>query len=160
MSKYKEIFDWLRTCPVFASRLSFASAETSDGDNVILPFGTSARRSLNDYIDAQGCYCGNITPFPSVYEEYQVQCFRYIGAEQDDYNIMTLDDVQAVCDWIVEQDEKRNFPQITGKRVISVEPFPFNPQAVGRDAETGLWKWYFTLRITYQNIAKERCVDE
>lgn len=160
MSKYQEIFNWLKTCPTFADRLYFGSAEENDGDNVVLPFGTSARRNLNDYYDTQGLYCGNIIPLPSVYEEYQVQCFRYIGAEQNDFNIMTLDDVQAVCDWIIEQDEQGNFPEITGKRVISVEPFPFNPQAAGRDVETGLWKWYFTLRITYQNTAKGRCVDE
>lgn len=159
MSKYQAIFDWLKTCPVFIDRLYFGSAEENDGDNVILPFGTSARSNLDDYIDAQGLYCGDITPLPSVYEEYQVQCYRYIGAEQNEFNIMTLDDVQSVCDWIIEQDELGNFPEI-GKRVISVEPLPFIPQAAGRDLETGLWKWFFTLRITYQNTAKGRCVDE
>lgn len=160
MSKYQEILDWLKTCPVFAERLYFASAEENDGDNVVIPFGTSARVALNDYWDTNGYYCGSITPLPSVYEEYQVQCFRYIGAEENQLNILTLDEVQYVCDWIIEQDEKRNFPRITGKRIISVEPFPFNPQAAGRDVETGLWKYIFTLRITYQNTAKGRCADE
>ncbi len=160
MSKYSEIFDWLKTCPVLRSRLSFASAEENDGDNVVLPFGTSARRNLVDYIDVDGMYCGDITPLPSVYEEYQIQCYRYINPEQDTANIMTLDEVQQVCDWVIEQDEAGNLPVITGKQVVSVEPFPFNPQVAGRDVETGLWKWYFTLRITYQNAAKGRCVDE
>lgn len=160
MSKYREIFDWLKTCPTFYSRLSFASADMNDGDNVVLPFGTSARRSLDDFIDTDGYYNGEIKPLPSVYEEYQVQCFRYINPEQDDLNIMTLDEVQAVCDWVCEQDEIGNFPDITGKKVVAVEPFPFNPQTVGRDTETGLWKWVFTLRVTYQNTAKGRSVDE
>lgn len=159
MSKYQAILDWLKTCPAFGERLYFAGAEENDGDNVIIPFGTSARVVLNDYWDADGYYCGSITPLPSAYEEYQVQCFRYIGAEENRLNILTLDEVQYVCDWIIEQGEKGNFPEI-GKRVVSVEPFPFNPQAAGRDVETGLWKWFFTLRITYQNTAKGRCVDE
>lgn len=160
MSKYQEIFDWLKTCPTFADKLYFGSAEENDGDNVILPFSTSARRTLNDYFDTQGYYCGDLVPLPSVYEEYQVQCFRYIGAEQNDFNIMTLDEVQEVCDWIIEQDEKGNFPNINDTYVVAVEPFPFNPQAAGRDVETGLWKWYFTLRITYINPAVGRSVDE
>lgn len=160
MSKYQEIFDWLKTCPIFFNRLYFASAEANEGDNVVLPFGTSERRILSDNYDVDGYYCGTITPLPSVYEEYQIQCYRYISAEQNELNIMTLDEVQEVCDWICEQDEIGNFPYIKNKRVIAVEPFPFNPQVAGRDVETGLWKWYFTLRITYQNTAKGRCVDE
>ena len=159
MSKNKAIFDWLGTCPVFSSRLSFASGETGDGENVVLPFGTSERRTLTDYIDVDGYYNGTITPSPSVYEEYQVQCFRYIGAEQNEYNILTLDEVQSVLDWVIERDDAGDFPDI-GETVISVEPLPFIPQAAGRDVETGLWKWYFTLRITYVNRVKGRCVDE
>lgn len=159
MSKNKAIFEWLKTCPTFAERLSFSGAEKNDGANVVLPFGSSSRRTLDDYIDVDGYYCGDIKPLPSVYEEYQVQCYRYVGTEENDYNIMTLDDVQAVCDWIVEQDEKQNFPEI-GKSVIAVEPLPFVPQVAGRDSETGLWKFYFTLRVTYRNTAKGRCVDE
>ena len=83
MSKNQAILDWLKMCPVFASRLSFVSAETNDGDNVVLPFGSSARRVLDDYFDVDGYYNGTIIPNASVYEEYQVQCFRYIGAEQN-----------------------------------------------------------------------------
>ena len=159
MSKNQAILDWLKTCPVFASRLSFVSAETNDGDNVVLPFGSSARRVLDDYFDVDGYYNGTIIPNASVYEEYQVQCFRYIGAEQNEYNIMTVDEVQSVCDWVIKQDENQNFPNI-GETVVAVEPYPFIPQAAGRDVETGLWKWYFTLRITYINRAKGRSVDE
>lgn len=160
MSKYSDIFTWLLTCPAFADNLSFGSGEVKGESNVIVPFGTSARRNISDYIDVDGYYNGSITPLPSVYEEYQVQCFRIINANENEYNIMTLDEVQSVCDWVIEQDEIGNFPQIEGKRVIAVEPFPFNPQSAGYDYETGISMWYFTLRITYQGTAKGRSLDE
>ena len=105
MSKNQAILDWLKTCPVFASRLSFVSAETNDGDNVVLPFGSSNRRVLDDYFDVDGYYNGTIIPNASVYEEYQVQCFRYIGAEQNQYNIMTVDEAN---DMFLKYDAEGN----------------------------------------------------
>ena len=105
MSKNQAILDWLKTCPVFASRLSFVSAETNDGDNVVLPVGSSARRVLDDYFDVDGYYNGTIIPNASVYEEYQVQCFRYIGAEQNEYNIMTVDEAN---DMFLKYDAEGN----------------------------------------------------
>jgi hypothetical protein len=134
------------------------TGQENDGDNVVLPYSTSARRNLSDYIDTTGAYNMDIMPTASVYEEYQIQCYRMAYAEENATNILTLDEVQGICDWVIEQDEQGNLPQITGKQVVAVEPFPFNPQVAGRDVDSNLWKWYFTLRITYVNTAQGRSI--
>lgn len=158
MSKYTEIFNYLEQCPQLY-QLWGLYAEEIDGTNVILPFGTSSRRSLQENIDTIGCYNGEIKPSPSVYEEYQVNCYKDITPNATEYNFMKLEDVQAVCDWIIEQDENGNLPQLTGKQVISIEPYPFNPQVRYIDPDKNIIAYFITVRITYVNPALARTVE-
>lgn len=159
MSKYDEIFDYLRQCPQLNTLWSIYAEQVS-GTNVILPMGTSSRRTMTDEkIDTIDCYSAEIRPALSVYEEYQINCYRDVAQNNNDLNAMSLEDVQAVCDWIIEQDENENLPDITGKQVISIEPFPFNPQIRGIDPEKGTICYFITVRITYRNTAKPRSVE-
>lgn len=158
MSKYTEIFNYLQQCPQL-SQLWNIYAEQADGTNVVLPFGTSRRNTLADGIDTIGGYNGEITPLSSVYEEYQINCYRDITANANEYNFMKLEDVQAVCDWIIEQDENGNLPQITDKQIISIEPYPFNPQIRYIDPEKNIIAYFITVRITYVNTAQARTVE-
>lgn len=158
MSKYTEIFNYLQQCPQL-SQLWRVYAEQNDGANVVLPYGTSSRRNLTDYRDTAGYYNGEIKPLTSVYEEYQINCYRAVSPNADVFNIMKLDDVQAICDWIIEQDESGNLPEITGKQVVSIEPFPFNPQIRYIDPDSGLVAYFITVRITYVNTAQARTVE-
>ena len=158
MSKYDEIFDYLRQCPQLNSLWSIY-AEQIGGANVILPNGTSTRRTMTEFIDNIGCYNADIIPSPSVYEEYQINCYRDVAPNEESLNAMNLDDVQAVCDWLVEQDENGNLPTISGKQVVSIEPFPFNPQIRGIDPDKGTICYFITVRITYVNTAQARSVE-
>lgn len=158
MSKYTEIFNYLQQCPQL-SQLWSIYAEETDGANVILPFGTSQRRTLTDWIDTIGGYNGEIKPLASVYEEYQINCYKDITPNANEYNFMKLEDVQAVCDWIIEQDENGNLPEITGKQVISIETYPFNPQIRYIDPDKNLIGYFITIRITYVNAAQARTVE-
>jgi hypothetical protein len=158
MSKYEEIFDYLKQCPQLY-QLWGLYAEEIDGTSVILPFGTSRRTTLTDYTDTIGGYNGEIEPLTSVYEEYQVNCYKDITPNATEYNFMKLEDVQAVCDWIIEQDENGNLPKITGKQIISVEPFPFIPQVRYIDPDKNIIAYFITVRITYVNPALARTVE-
>lgn len=158
MSKFQEIADWLSGCPQLATLWNI-SAEPVNGTNVILPFGTSQRRSINDYQDVTGAYNATLKPLPSVYEEYQINCYREFAENQNELNALSAYDVQAICDWIIEQDEKGNLPKLTGKTVIAAEPYPFIPQIRGVDPENKLIVYYLTLRITYINTARRRSVQ-
>ena len=113
----------------------------------------------DEKIDTIDCYSAEIKPALSVYEDYHINCYRDVTPNNNDLNAMSLEDVQAVCDWIIEQDENENLPDISGKQVISIEPFPFNPQVRGIDPEKGTICYFITVRITYRNTAKPRSVE-
>ena len=155
MSKQQEITDWLAGCPQLAELWNI-SAEAVDGANVLLPSGTSARRSVADMLDITGAYSIDILPEPSVYEEYQINCYKAFASNDNAFNVLKIDEVEAVIDWIISQDEAGIFPEITGKTVVAVEPFPFIPQIRGVDPDTGLICYYITLRVTYINTAQRR----
>ena len=157
MSKQKALTEWLKQCPQL-NELWNLSAYEQDGANVIIPTGTSYKRNLEESIDATGGYEGNFIPLPSIYEEYQINCYRTIVENDNEFNTLKFEDVEKVIDWITEQDERENFPQIN-KPVIAVECFPFIPQVRGVDPDTGLICYYITLRITYVNTSKRRYAE-
>lgn len=157
MSKQKQITDWLIQCPQLSSLWNISAYE-EDGANVLLPTGTSAVRSINEKAYADGSHEADIIPMPSVYEEYQINCYKTIVANDNSYNILNFEDVEKVIEWITEQDEKGNFPEIS-KDIIAVECFPFIPQVRGIDPDTGLICYYITLRITYWNTSKGRTME-
>lgn len=158
MSKQKAITDWLIQCPEL-STLWNISAYEQDGANVIVPAGTSYRREFNDNLSVDGWYEADFIPLPSVYEEYQINCYRTLVANDNDFNALTFEQVEKVIEWITQQDEKEKFPEINNKVIVSVECFPFIPQVRGIDPDTGLICYYITLRITYINTTKRRSFE-
>ena len=158
MSKQKAITEWLKQCPLLSSLWNISAYE-QDGANVILPTGTSYRRNITDRLGVDGSYEADIIPLPSVYEEYQINCYRTIYENDNDFNALNYEDVEKVIEWITEQDERGNFPQINGKNIVAVECFPFIPQIRGVDPDTKLICYYVTIRITYINTAKGRSFE-
>lgn len=157
MSDLENIKDWLMECPQMQNLFSI-TAEGNDGDNLITPFSSSDRVSISDKSDITGHYEADIIPFDSVYEEYQVDCFRMAYANEDNYNIMSYNDVKSVCDWIEQQNVIKNFPNI-GKSIVRVEPKPFLPGVRFKDVENNLVGYFFTLRITYVNPIKRQSIE-
>lgn len=151
------ITEWLKQCPQMANLFSI-SAEGNDGDNLITPFSSSDRASISEQKDITGFYEADIVPFVSVYEEYQIDCFRMAYSNEDNYNIMSYEDVKSVCDWIEAQNLTGNFPEI-GEQIVRVEPKPFLPSVRFRDVDANLVGYYFTLRITYVNKMQRRGVE-
>lgn len=145
-------------CPLLQTLWNI-SAEEQDGANVILPTGTSNRRNINDRIGVDGWYECEIQPLPNVYEEYQINCYKTVVANDNEFNTLNFEDVEKVIEWVAEQDELGNFPELNNKKVIAVDCFPFIPQIRGVDPDTGLICYYITLRITYVNTAKGRAFE-
>ena len=158
MGKTEAITSWLMGCPEL-SALWNISAEMADGANVLLPAGTSERRNISDQVDVTGCYEADLIPTPSVYEEFQVNCYKTFVDHNNDYNVMNFEDVEKAIAWVQEQDETLSFPGIEGKKIVSVEANPFQPQIRGIDPDSKLVCYYFTLRIRYVNTAKGRSVE-
>lgn len=84
-----------------------------------------------------------------------VQTQNFIFASKEHYgadiqqNLANLGFHQSVVDWILEQNEARNFPTWSGGRVTGIVPtLTGYPAQVGSDAA----KYQIQLRITYRRV--------
>lgn len=168
MSKYSDIFAYLRQCPRLSDLWSIAGSEEM-GNTVILPQGASDFVQYLESEDVGAWYECEITPYLSVYEDYQINCFRYYDAADDtqpsaNINVMTLDEVQEICDWVQAQNDADNFPVITGRdgkplKVISVECNPPMPQIRYVDSTKNLIAYFITFRVRYVNPREKKVVE-
>ena len=162
MSKYAKLFEYFRQGPELAGLWSIAATEDR-GVRVSLPQGASPTHQYQESIDTLGDYHCEIVPYPSVYEDYQINCFSYYDANDssapaDNVNILELQEVQEICDWIAEQDRIGNLPKITGRKVVSIECNPYVPQIRYVNPEENTVGYFITVRIRYVNneIRKSR----
>lgn len=162
MSRISELIDYFRTCPYLENLWSIGATEDI-GVSVILPHGSSQRVQYREYWGTLGEYNGEIIPFPSIYEDYQINCYKVYDTNDSsvpavNINVLSYEQVQAICDWIAEQDEAGNLPSITGETVISLECFPFVPQIRFVNEEESTVGYFITVRVRYVNRAKGRYI--
>lgn len=155
MSKIVEIFNYMRECPQLQNLWSIAGEEI-DGSAVIIPQGTSETARYDDKIDVCGNYECDIIPSASIYEDYQINCYTFYdgkdsSAPSSNVNVASYDEVQAICDWINDNDNSLNFPSITGEKVVSIECNPYMPRVRFIDEAENIIGYYITIRIRYVN---------
>lgn len=163
MNKYEEIFYFLRECPQLNNLWSIAATEEA-GINVVIPAGSSQVFEYNEKLDVYGGYECEIVPYPSIYEDFQINCYKVYdpqdsSAPNGNVNVLSLNDAQLICDWIMKQDQLGNLPNITGKKVVSIECMPSNPQIRGVDTARGFICYFITFRIRYVNDYKGRSIE-
>lgn len=162
MINYKNLFDYFRKCPYLANLMSIVG-ESEQGNTVILPNGSSEKVYHTERIDNLGTYTDDIKPYPSVYEDFQINCYEWYDTKDDNppqynENVLTYEEVSGVCQWIEEQNDNNNFPDV-GEDVISIECFPFVPQIQYVDPDSNTVGYFITVRIRYVNKAKRRYVE-
>ncbi len=163
MSKYSEIFEYMRKCPELENLWSIAATEDV-GVNVILPQGASDAVEYNETLDVYGNYECDIVPYPSVYEDYQINCYKIYDVNDNstpaqNINVMSIDEVQSVCDWVMQQNEKGNLPKIKGRKVVAIECNPMIPQVRAVNREENIIAYFVTIRIRYVNPIKRKNVE-
>lgn len=163
ISKISEFFEYLRQCPQLSNLWSIGATEDIDV-RVIFPQGASAVYQYQERVDTLGGYECDIVPYPSVYEDYQINCYTvYDNADSSEpsqnVNVLKFDDVQAICDWVMSQNESGNLPQLSGFNVVSVECVPNVPQIRYVNADESTIAYFITVRLRYVNKAKGRCVE-
>ena len=163
MSKYTEIFEYFRQCPQLENLWNIGATENV-GVKVILPQGSSARVQYKDSIDVCGNYTCEIVPYYSVYEDYQINCYQPLDTTDNsapglNLNVMSLDEVQSICDWVMEQNDIGNLPEITGKKVVSIECNPCIPQVRYVNEVENTIAYFITVRIRYVNTAQRKTVE-
>ena len=162
MSKYVKIFEYFRLCPELADLWSIAATEDI-GKRVILPQGASPAVQYEESIDLMGGYNCEIVPYPSVYEDFQINCYEWYdvkdgSAPEHNENVLSLEAVQRICDWVAEQNEKNNFPDI-GEKIVSIECNPFVPQIRYINPDENTVGYFVTVRLRYVNRAQRRSVE-
>lgn len=162
MSKYAKIFEYFRQCPELADLWSIAATEDI-GVRVILPQGASPTHQYQEFIDAAGNYNCEIVPYPSVYEDFQINCYEWYdvkdgSAPERNENVLSLEAVQSICDWVKEQNDNNHFPDIAEK-VVSIECNPFVPQIGYVNPEENTVGYFITVRLRYVNRAQRKTVE-
>ena len=109
MTKYAKLFEYFRKCPYLKNLMSIAT-DSDRGKTVILPQGASPVVQYQEAVDVNGGYECVIEPYPSIYEDFQINCFELYDAKdnsppQFNENVLTYEDVCGVCDWVKEQNE-------------------------------------------------------
>ena len=155
MSKYAELFQYLRQCPILADLWSIGATEDA-GVKVILPQSSSQSKRYNEKIDVTDAYSCEIIPYPSIYEDYQINCYSYYDASDSsepaiNINVLSLDEVQSICDWITEQSENSNYPELTGLKVVDISCEPNMPQIRYINPDENIIGYFITVRIRYVN---------
>lgn len=161
-NKYGILFEYFRKCPYLSNLMSIAS-DTGRGNTVILPQGASPEVIYNENIDALGVYECTITPYPSVYEDFQINCYEFYDSKdnsppQYNENVLTYEEVCSICNWVKEQNNKRNFPAI-GEQIVSIECNPFVPQIRYIDIDTNTVGYFITVRIRYVNRETRKYIE-
>lgn len=162
MSKYTEIFDYFRQCPALANLWSIAATEDI-GVRVILPQGASPAVKYQEQQDIYGNYECDIMPYPSIYEDYQINCYQSFDAGDSsapdvNQNVLSIEEVQSICDWVKEQNNNNNFPDIAGEKVVAIECNPFIPQIRYVNQLKNTIAYFITVRIRYVNRTERKTV--
>lgn len=162
MDKYANLFNYFRQCPYLKNLMSIAS-ESNKGQTVILPQGASPVVQYQERFDTLGGYECTIEPYPSIYEDFQINCYEWYDVKDDNppqfnENVLTYQEVVGVCDWVKAQNEANKFPDI-GEMIISIECNPFVPQIRYVDPVTNTVGYFITVRLRYVNRTQRKTVE-
>lgn len=162
MLKYAKIVEYFRKCPKLNQLQSIASGITV-GNTVILPNGSSNRVQQRGSIDTIDVYEHIVDPYLIVYQDYQINCYEFYDVKdtnppQYNSNVLTLDEVNEVCEWIDKNDDDCIFPD-AGETIVAMECIPFTPQVQYIDSLENVIGYYITVRIHYINRKKKRVVE-
>ena len=139
------------------------AALQEEGNTVILPQGASPAVQYQEQLDVNGFYECTIEPYPSVYEDFQINCYRYYDVNdtnppQFNGNVLTYREVVGVCNWVKAQNEANNFPDI-GEMIVSIETNPFVPQVRYVDEKNNIVCYFITVRLRYVNRTPRKTVE-
>lgn len=162
MDTYARLFEYFRQCPQLADLWSIAATE-EQGVRVILPQGASPTHQYIEETDTLGNYTCEIVPYPSVFRDFQVNCYvpydvNDDSAPFDNYNVLNLEEVESICEWVKEQNEVGNFPDI-GEKIVSIECNPFVPQIRYTNVQESIICYFITVRLRYVNREQKKVVE-
>lgn len=154
-NKHQAVIDYLVTCPAIQdSPLFFNFINAQDGTNQFLTVSNDEYTSTK-YIDGsvQKIYTFTILTFKSVNDIEIVQIPGYKNE-----NLSDMEDVQALIDWIQEQEEIHNYPDFGESCIVeSIKTTTEEPNFDGIDeqVEPNLAVYSTSIQISYLDISKQ-----
>lgn len=154
-NKHQAVIDYLVTCPTIQdSPLYFNFINAQDGTNQFLTVSNDEYTSTK-YIDGsvQKIYTFTILTFKSVNDIEIVQIPGYKNE-----NLSDMEDVQALIDWIQEQEEIHNYPDFGENCIVeSIKTTTEEPNFDGIDeqVEPNLAVYSTSIQISYLDISKQ-----
>lgn len=140
LNNAEQLRAWFRGCPALASGNRFRMDYLAENPTEYALFAVPSQINYRENV------LGEEVPL-------DIQSVNYIFASKESYgadvvqNLANLGFYDEVVAWILEQNAKRNFPQINEGRIKSIVPtLTAYPIQIGSDAA----KYQIQLKITYR----------
>lgn len=163
MNAYDNIYYWLKNNCQPLQNLWVVSSLVGDQKNIIQP-KTAANMydvSYERYADGTRKYI--FEPTEPYYFDVDIICYRAHYADEDTYNLDVLDDVQSVCDRLIELQNEGSVPHFDKDECLQIEcltprPFIQNQFVSDNNPNTILVDYAVTIRFYTSNSARRRVV--
>lgn len=159
VNKESAIIAFLRECPAIAGNPLFFNFINAKPDNKQIVTSGNEKFMQKPYIDGSVAkrYTFTIIDFKSVVYQAIVNPSPLDSESYHNENVESYIDIQAIIDWVDEQNDARNFPnfgdtcEIEEMRVLTE-----NPVLNGTDTQSkpALAKYSFAIQIDYIDNSK------
>lgn len=153
MSKFEDVFNWLKTCP-YLINLWAISATVGDWQKVLFLNNTSALYNVETTTYTDGTKHVSMQPTTAYSEIYTINAYTPMAENADVFNIDAFNQTQLACDWIRQKQNEGDLFEIEGKPIYAVELLTPSPMMRGTDADNHLNVYYISIRIHMENPAK------
>ena len=160
MSKITDLYDYFLTFPRLKKLLPITS-DAERGKDIFFPRGSSPIYAVTDEnIDVLGNYNSNMRPYPSMYDDWQINLYRGIDIndetqDETNINIYHYEDVESICNELFARNSKKHFPRYSGEKVFSIFPTGSMPIIWGSDMSKEMITYAITIRVYYVNPHKQ-----
>lgn len=138
----EQLRTWFRTCPILAAGVRFGADYVAGKSNEYAIYSVPSALKYHENILGE-----------EVLDDNQTQNFIFVaelpyGADTQQ-NLANLGFMQAIADWILQQNAARDFPAWSGGRIKSLLPILTGaPVQVSTDSA----KYQIQLKINYRRI--------
>lgn len=158
MSKFEDVFNWLKTCPYLANLWAISADLQAWNDVLFWSSSTDLYKYVpRKYVD--GKIQISMIPTEDYSETFTINAYRPFAENADTFNIDAFNQTQKVCDWIIEQQNEAVLPTIDGRSVYAVELLTPSPSIRGYDVSNDTYSgkvlgYFISFRIHMNNPAK------
>ena len=154
VDKNQAVIDFLITCPQIQSNPLFFNFGNPKDNNAQLMAVANEKQLHKPFLDGsvEKQYTFTVMDFKSISYFAVVKDPQYLNE-----NVEDMMDVQAIIDWVTEQNDIRNFPDFGEDCFIdSMEALTDNPNlnSIDTSVTPALARYSFSVRITYIDKSK------